>query len=166
MAAVEILLPAMAGIVEGHRMYVDPSSQSSPILDTNRKPVGLLFIAKEFESSETEIQVLGVDGQIEVSMLPRLGSDKGCHTPTASHPVADAVRRKLIQHSSDLTKQHSQHTRAYGLEAQPVSVMDPLWSVTGTAFEVRWKGSSTVLDPDGGLGHRAVVGVAVEVQGG
>lgn len=33
-------------------------------------------------------------------------------------------------------------------------------------LKVSWKGSSTVLDPDGGLGHGAVVGVAVEVQGG
>ena len=70
-------------------MHVDPSLARRPQLYPHRDPVRLDAITESLQRLQAGGQVPGVDGQVEVPVIPGLASGQRGHSPAARHPVPD-----------------------------------------------------------------------------
>jgi hypothetical protein len=70
--AVQVRLPAMTAGVEVDRMDVDPARARCPQLHPHRQPIRLGRIAQLAEYRPAALEVLRVDGQIKIPVLPGL----------------------------------------------------------------------------------------------
>ena len=107
MAAVQVWLPAVTVRAESHRVHVDPPRARCPQFDPHRQPVRFRRVAKLTEYPQAAIQVVRVDGQVKVAVLPALPPGQRGHSPAAAHPVANAGTVECVQ---DLDHVFGAHT--------------------------------------------------------
>ena len=75
--AIQVRLPAMIVLVEVDRMHVDPAGARGYQLHPHRQPIRFRRIAQPAEYLPAAVQVLRVDGQVEIPVLPGLPPGQG-----------------------------------------------------------------------------------------
>jgi hypothetical protein len=105
--AVQVRLPAMTVGVKVDRMHVDPAPARCPQFHPYRQPILLGCVPQLAEHLPAALEVLRVDGQIKIPVLPGLPSGQSGNAPAAAHPMTDAG---TIQHVQD-------HDHVFGAHA-------------------------------------------------
>ena len=101
--AAEVVLAAVPGRVENHRVNVDPTAALSDQLNTNRPPVRFHAVASALQSAQRHRLVAGVQRQVEITVQPRLPTNQSVDTPTAGDPNRAAGLGEVRQHPQHLT---------------------------------------------------------------
>jgi hypothetical protein len=83
----------MTVLVEADRMHVDPARARCPQLHPHRQPIRLGRIAQLAEGRPAALEVLRVDGQIEIAVLPGLPSSQSGDAPAAGGSEGDVQER-------------------------------------------------------------------------
>ncbi len=106
-AAVHVGLTAMSATVEDHWVQVDPATARSDELHPHGPPIGLYPVAEQAQGAHRSGFVLGVYGEIQVSVRPRLPTDQCVDSPTARDPEVAASLTQLYQHGQHLAESHA-----------------------------------------------------------
>jgi len=106
-AAVHVGLAAMSATVENHRVQVDPATARSDELHPHGPPVGLYPVAEQAQGGRRSGFVLGVYGEIQVSVRPRLPTDQCVDSSTACDPEVAASLTQLYQNGQHLAESHA-----------------------------------------------------------
>ena len=99
MPAVQVWLMAMTVRAEAHRVHVDPAWARCPQFYPYWQPVRFDRIAELIEHLQAAAQVLRVDGQIKIPVLPGLPPGQCSHSPAAAHPMTNPG---TVQHVHNL----------------------------------------------------------------
>ena len=96
-AAVDSGLPAIAVLVERHRMEIHPSLSNTRQFDSNRAPIRLDLVTELGEAGQRTPFVSRVDGEIEIAVLSSLLAHERVNTPPAADPHAAPSRLKRAE---------------------------------------------------------------------
>ena len=81
------LAPVALG-VKAHGMDVDPPGAWRPQLDARRQPISLRAVSELPQDPQSGIELIRIQGQVEVSVGPGFLPGQGRDAPAAAHPVA------------------------------------------------------------------------------
>jgi hypothetical protein len=96
-AAVQVRLMAVTVRAEVHRVHVDPACARCPQFDPCRQPVRFGRIAQLTEHLQAGVQVLRIDGQVKVAVLPGLPPGQRGNSPAAARPVTNPGTIQPVQ---------------------------------------------------------------------
>lgn len=80
----------MTGGVERHGVHVNQAFARPPQLDPYGQPVSVGGIPEIGECPEARLQVIRIDGEIEIPVFPGLPSNKRVNAPTTANPMWDS----------------------------------------------------------------------------
>ena len=119
MATVQVRLLAMTVRTEAHRVHVDPACARCPQFYPYRQPVRLGRVAELVEHPQAAAQVLRVDGQVKIPVLPGLPPGQCSDSPAATHPMTNPGTIQLSTTSITSSARMRQANCAVGEYSSP-----------------------------------------------